>query len=63
MSVSRRDILLVEDNAADVRLTREAFRENNIQSNLIVVKDGVEAIAYLRRTGPHATSLDAFRKQ
>ncbi len=46
-------ILLVEDNPADVRLTREAFREGKIQNTLHVVQDGVEALAFLRRQGPH----------
>jgi two-component system, chemotaxis family, response regulator Rcp1 len=44
------EILLVEDNAADVRLTREAFGET-IARNLSVVRDGVEALAFLRREG------------
>lgn len=47
-------ILLVEDNPADVRLTREAFREGKIQNTLHVVQDGVEALAFLRRQGAHA---------
>ena len=46
-------ILLVEDNAADVRLTREALREGKIQNTLHVVHDGVEALAFLRRQGAH----------
>lgn len=48
------DILLVEDNPADVRLTREAFREGKILNNLMVVKDGVEAMTLLRREPPYA---------
>jgi two-component system, chemotaxis family, response regulator Rcp1 len=53
--VSRaREILLVEDNAGDVRLTREAFREADIACNLAVARDGVEALARLRREGEHA---------
>ncbi len=43
------NILLVEDNPGDVRLTQEAFREGNITVNLEVARDGVEAIAYLRQ--------------
>jgi len=46
------NILLVEDNPGDVRLTQEAFREGNIKVNLEVARDGVEAIAYLRREEP-----------
>ncbi len=50
------EILMVEDNPADVLLTKEAFREGNIASRLNVVKDGVEALAYLRREGPYGTA-------
>ena len=46
-------ILMVEDNPADVRLTREAFKEGSIQNSLHVVKDGVEALAFLRNEGPY----------
>jgi CheY-like chemotaxis protein len=48
------DILLVEDNPGDVRLTQEALREGKIRNRLMVAKDGVEALAMLRREGPHA---------
>jgi CheY-like chemotaxis protein len=48
------EILLVEDNPADVRLTREAFREGKILNNLMVAKDGVEALDVLRRRASHA---------
>ena len=48
------DILLVEDNPGDVRLTREALREGKIRNNLHVARDGVEALAFLRREGGHA---------
>jgi CheY-like chemotaxis protein len=41
-------ILLVEDNAGDVRLTREALREGHVRNNLSVAKDGAEALAMLR---------------
>lgn len=47
------EILLVEDNPADVRLTIEALREGKVRNNLSVVKDGVEAIEFLRRRGPY----------
>ena len=43
-------ILLVEDNPADVRLTREAFRTSSLHSDLTVVNDGVEAMEFLHRT-------------
>ncbi|MEI6502314.1 MAG: response regulator [Armatimonadota bacterium] len=47
------EILLVEDNPGDVRLTREALRESKVINNLSVAKDGVEALEMLRREGPH----------
>jgi CheY-like chemotaxis protein len=48
------DILLVEDSAADVDLTLEAFKDAKIHNRMAVVEDGVEAMAYLRREGSHA---------
>lgn len=48
------EILLVEDNPADVRLTREAFREGKIHYALNIAKDGVEALEFLRRQGRFA---------
>jgi two-component system, chemotaxis family, response regulator Rcp1 len=48
------EVLLVEDNPGDVRLTREALRDGKVCNNLAVAKDGEEALAYLRREGPFA---------
>jgi CheY-like chemotaxis protein len=48
------EILLVEDNPGDARLTQEALREGKIRNNLHHMKDGVEALAFLRREGVHA---------
>src|SRR5580658_327704 len=48
------DLLLVEDNPGDVRLTEEAFRRVNDSVRLHVAADGVEAMSFLRRTGPYA---------
>src|ERR1700723_1943761 len=48
------EVLLVEDSPGDVRLTREAFREANGSIHLHVASDGVEAMAFLRKQGPHA---------
>jgi chemotaxis family two-component system response regulator Rcp1 len=54
-SESRIQVLLVEDNPGDVRLTREALRDDKVFcSTLSVVKDGVEAMAFLRREGAYA---------
>jgi two-component system, chemotaxis family, response regulator Rcp1 len=47
------EILLVEDNPGDVRLTKEALKEGKILNNLSVVPDGVEALAFLRRENPY----------
>src|ERR1700689_733645 len=47
------EVLLVEDSPGDVRLTREAFREANGAIHLHVACDGVEAMVFLRRQGPH----------
>ena len=46
-------VLLIEDSPGDVRLTQEAFREVNRLIDLRVARDGVEAMAYLRREGIH----------
>jgi CheY-like chemotaxis protein len=52
--VSVRTILLVEDNAGDVRLTREALREADVSIDLTAVPDGEQALAFLRGEGAHA---------
>ena len=51
------EILLVEDNPGDVRLTKEALVESKVHNNLTVARDGVEALAVLRREGPHANAV------
>jgi len=45
------EILLVEDNPGDVRLTVEALKEAKVSNNLSVVGDGQDALSYLRREG------------
>ena len=50
------DILLVEDNPGDVRLTQEALKEAKVGNQLHVVEDGVEAMAFLRHEGKYADS-------
>ncbi len=47
-------ILLVEDNPGDIRLTQEAFKEGEVLKTLHVVKDGVEALNFLRKKGEYA---------
>jgi CheY-like chemotaxis protein len=51
------EILLVEDNPADVRLTQEAFRDGRIHNTLAVAKDGVEAMDFLHRRGKYADAV------
>lgn len=48
------EILLVEDNPGDVRLIKESLLQNKLVINLSVVKDGMEAMAFLRREVPYA---------
>ena len=48
------EILLVEDNPGDYRLTKEALKEGKVYNNLYWVKDGVEAIEFLKRRGNYA---------
>jgi CheY-like chemotaxis protein len=47
------DVLLVEDNPGDVRLTREVFRAANGAIRLHVAADGVEAMSFLKKQGNH----------
>ena len=47
-------ILLIEDNPADIRLTEEAIKENKINSVLYNVKDGAEAINFLKKEGKYS---------
>ncbi|THF84860.1 response regulator [Deinococcus sp. KSM4-11] len=51
------DILLVEDNPADVMLTREAFEEADFPHQLHHARDGVDALAFLRREGKYAQAV------
>ncbi|MFA5353060.1 MAG: response regulator [Thermodesulfovibrionales bacterium] len=51
------EILLVEDNPGDVRLTQENFKDSKIRNNLHVAVDGVEAMAFLRREGKYAGAV------
>ncbi|MES2590568.1 MAG: response regulator [Bacteroidota bacterium] len=48
------NILLVEDNLGDIRLTKEVLKEGKIQNTLSVVMDGEEAILFLKKQGQYA---------
>ncbi|MCW5878984.1 MAG: response regulator [Anaerolineales bacterium] len=50
------DILLVEDNPGDVRLTQEAFKEGRLRNQLHVVMDGEAAMQYLKQQGDYAAA-------
>ncbi len=50
----KRPLLLVEDNPDDVELTLRALKKNQIATDVVVARDGVEALAYLFATGPYA---------
>ena len=50
------EILLVEDNPGDHRLTKEALHEGKVYNNLHWVKDGVEAIEFLKQRGKYAAA-------
>lgn len=56
-SVKPVEILMVEDNPGDVRLTVEGLKEGKVKNNLYVVQDGVEALAYLRREGEYKDAV------
>ena len=53
-SVKPIEILMVEDNPGDVRLTVEALKEGKVRNKLHVVEDGVEAMAFLHGEGEYA---------
>jgi chemotaxis family two-component system response regulator Rcp1 len=50
------EILYVEDNPGDIRLTKEALKEYKVRNNLHVATDGVEAMAFLRKEGKYANA-------
>jgi CheY-like chemotaxis protein len=53
MMVEIRTILFAEDNPRDVELTLEALQDHNLANNVVVVRDGVETLEYLRCEGKY----------
>src|ERR1019366_5197544 len=51
------ELLLVEDSPADVLMTKEGLARAKVHNNLHVVRDGVEALAFLRREPPYADAV------
>ena len=57
MNVQVANILMVEDNIGDIRLTQETIKRNKLRVELNVVMDGVEAISYLRQEGKYKNAV------
>ena len=55
MLMDVKTILLVEDNLADIRLIQEAFKSTAAQVEVVVVRDGIAAMSYLRHEGEYLT--------
>ncbi|RPI92196.1 MAG: response regulator [Chloroflexi bacterium] len=51
------EVLLVEDNPGDVRLTKEALRDAKVNNNINFVPDGMEAMAFLKKEVPYTSSI------
>jgi two-component system, chemotaxis family, response regulator Rcp1 len=56
MPIDTIEILLVEDNPADIRLAKETLKDYKMQNTLHVVQDGDAALAYVRREGEYANA-------
>ncbi len=52
------EIMLIEDNAGDVRLTQEALKENKVNNTLRVMRDGESALKFLSQKGPQQAHPD-----
>ena len=57
MDVKSKTILLIEDNRGDIRLIQEALKSSTTQCQVVTVRDGMEAMAYLRQDGDYAGAL------
>jgi two-component system, chemotaxis family, response regulator Rcp1 len=56
-SERRKIIFLVEDNKADVRLIQEALKNSSVPHQVVTVRNGMDAMAYLRREGEYTDAL------
>ncbi|MGH7362298.1 MAG: response regulator, partial [Candidatus Methylomirabilales bacterium] len=61
--MEKKVILLVEDNPDDEALTLRALKKNNIKNEVLVVRDGVEALDYLFATGAYASRETSLMPQ
>lgn len=61
--MSKKTILLVEDNEDDIALTLRALKKNNIGNEVVIARDGAEALEYLFREGHFADRNDEFLPQ
>lgn len=52
------NVLIVEDNLADVRVLKETLKDNNVRINLFVAEDGEQAILFLKREGKYNDALE-----
>jgi two-component system, chemotaxis family, response regulator Rcp1 len=57
MDAKPKIILLVEDNKADIRLVQEALKNSSMTYQMVTVRDGVAAMAYLHQEGEYADAL------
>jgi chemotaxis family two-component system response regulator Rcp1 len=57
MDETSKVIFLVEDNRGDIRLIQEALKTTAVQCQVIIARDGMEAMAYLRQDGEHADAV------
>lgn len=55
--VNPKVILLVEDSKADIRLIQEVLKTSSIEHQLMIARDGVEAMAYLRQEGEYKEAI------
>lgn len=60
MTTDVKSILLAEDSGQDVELTLEALRENNLANDVVVVRDGAQALDYLYARGEFTNRLDGL---